>query len=524
MPPDRRLRIPAGRMSGPQDQLQALPEQYSGLSWFTPLPPARNGVADYAGMLLQEIAKLTPCICYCEDPLAEIPMGVEVRDPLQAFRYLTAHSPILYQIGNNRGHIFALNALRHFGGVTSLHDLSLLYVNELGTPKLADLYGRMQSPARALGATYARHWKEAGVKTAANYILFDMLGEVLSRSLSIIVHSQYARKKLIAVHGEAVAPKITVIPHFAKKLDVTTSRQARRELGIDPSEMLLLTSGFATRAKRFDWLIEALDLLRQRGQRFRWVHAGEERPAEYALTQAVRARPGLAECCEVTGYLTDDKLDCYIAAADIVLNLRFPSVGESSGTLARAFSAGRCCIVSDTAAYSEIPREVVVHVPVLDTVGALVRALDHLLSDKALRDTFGGRARQFARRFLQIETAAKSYIEVVTASYADSAQRTSGNWLGSMQPAMPIRLDFEVESELPDLSTALGPRANDFELTLWFTSTEHFATVTMQQPSLINSMVGPHVAIDNVKFIAAECDDDKESSRLGVRVAGRACG
>ena len=82
------------------------------LSWFTPLPPARNGIADYAAMLLGEVAGLTPCTCYCEDPRAEAPEGVEVRDPLQAFRYLTPRSRILHQIGNNAGHGFALRGLR----------------------------------------------------------------------------------------------------------------------------------------------------------------------------------------------------------------------------------------------------------------------------------------------------------------------------------------------------------------------------------------------------------------------------
>ena len=212
-----------------------MPAQPIDLSWFTPLPPARNGIADYSGMLLQEIARLIPCVCYCENSLAETPASVEVRDPAQAFRHLTEQSPILHQIGNNRDHVFVLDALRSFGGVTSLHDLSLLHVHELGTPNLADLYGRMQSPARVLGKTYARHWKEAGVKTAANYILFDMVGEVLSRSSSVIVHSQYARKKLMAVHGDDVGAKIAVIPHFAKKMPISASQagapRARRRSG-----------------------------------------------------------------------------------------------------------------------------------------------------------------------------------------------------------------------------------------------------------------------------------------------------
>jgi glycosyltransferase involved in cell wall biosynthesis len=506
-----------------------VPAQSIDLSWFTPLPPARNGIADYSGMLLEEIAKLMPCICYSETPLAEAPAGVELRDPQQAFRHLTAASPILHQIGNNRDHVFVLDALRCFGGVTSLHDLSLLYVHELGAANLADLYGQMQQPARALGSTYARHWKQAGLKTAANYLLFDMVGQVLSRSLSVIVHSQYARNKLIAVHGREYESKIAVIPHFAKQMAIASSREARQELGIDPDETLILTSGFATKAKRFDWLVEALGSMRAQGHRFRWIHAGEERPAEYALSAAVKARPGLADCFELTGYLSDDKLDGYIVASDIVVNLRFPSVGESSGTLARAFSAGRCCIVNDTAAYAEIPRDVVVHVPVFDTVGALVRALVPLLDDRALRESFGDRARQYARRFLTIKTVAKSYVEVIASSYVQRALHRTDHSKSCKPQSLaaastPIRLDFDVADGLPDLTVSLAPTGSGFELTLWFSSPEHFADVTMRQSAWVNSIVGPHVEIENVKFVSAEHQTARQAGRLGLSIAGRACG
>ena len=505
-----------------------MPSPQRLLNWFTPLPPARNGIADYAGMLLREVANLVPCVCYNEDPLAEVPPGVDVRDPLQAFRHLTPQSPILHQIGNNQGHVFVLDALRRFGGVTDLHDLSLLYLHELSTPKLVELYGRMQWPTRVLGEIYGRHWKVAGLKTAANYILFDMVGEVLSRSRSVIVHSDYARKKLTAVHGEAACSKIEVIPHFAKKISVT-SKQARDDLGIDCNDMLLVTSGFATKVKRLDWLIDALDQLRQRGRSFRWVHAGEERADEYALTDAIRARPDLSQCCEVTGYLAEDKLDRYIAAADILINLRFPSVCECSGTLARAFSAGRCCVVNDTAAYAEIPRDAVVHVPVFDTAGALVRALDQLLVDRELRDTFGRRARLFARNSLSIETIAKRFVDVIAASYPDRAKSdrvkvNRSTWSGLRAPEPPISLSYDLDHELPDLSTVLGPVAKEFDLTLWFASAEHFAETSMRQPALVNAIVGPHVEVRSVRFVGAVGGDGKRDNQIGIRVEGRACG
>ena len=69
------------------------------LSNFTPLPPARNGIADYAYILLGELANLRPCVVYCDDVLATAPAGIEVRDEAQAFRYLDHDPPILHQLG-----------------------------------------------------------------------------------------------------------------------------------------------------------------------------------------------------------------------------------------------------------------------------------------------------------------------------------------------------------------------------------------------------------------------------------------
>lgn len=486
------------------------------LVWFTPLPPARNGIADYAAMLVHEVAKLVPCHCYAEEVSGEVLASVEVRDPLQAYRYLGPRSQILHQIGNNRGHVFVLDALRRFGGVSTLHDLSLLYLHELAFPRLADIYGRMQSPAAKLGDTFARHWKDESLKTAANYILFDMTGEVISRSRQVIVHSEYARRKLQATYGVAAEGKITVIPHFAKSLTVT-AEEARARLGIGHNEVLLLTSGFATRAKRFDWLIEALHRLQRDGRKFRWIHAGEERPNEYSIADGIRERPGLGSCSSVTGYLTEDDLDRYIAAADVLINLRFPSVGESSGTLARAFSAGRCCIVNDTAAYAEIPRDVVVHVPVFGTAAALQRALDRLIADRSLRETFGDRARRYARGHLSIESIARKYLEVVAASAPEAVRPVA-------PAAQPRVMSFDIGEELPDLSDALRPSAGAFELTLWFNSAEHLAETTVREPSLAQSMMGPHVDIESVRFLSGVRLGGEADDRVGIHFAGRAGG
>lgn len=509
------------------------------LSSFTPLPPARNGIADYAYILLGELVNLRPCVVYCDDVLASAPAGVEVRDEAQAFRYLDRNTPVLHQLGNNGGHVFVLEALRRYRGLVSLHDLSLLYLYELSTPRLEPLLAGMQSQDSALGTVFGRQWKDHRLKTASNYVLFDMVGEVLSLADGVIVHSQFGLNKLRAIYGAKATSRITVIPHFAPRLRVTSPLEARKQLGLSADELIVLTSGFATRAKRFDWLIEALDALLERGIALRWIHAGEERPTEFNLQQAIDKRPRLREAATITGYVTEDDLDAYIAAADLVVNLRFPSVGESSGTLARALSAGRCCIVNDTAAYAEIPREAVVHIPILDPVPALIRALEALLGDSDLRALFGERARSYARSALALESVAKQYsdfVDSIHASVTRRTDRTSRPSIGnarSPRASAPrtVEIDGVEGMQATDLRRRMAGIEGAFEAILWFGSADDVARYSLDRPGFLQGAFGPHVTVEAVRLLSRQADPGRSSSPapdnragVGLSILGHAHG
>jgi len=64
-----------------------------------------------------------------------------------------------------------------------------------------------------------------------------------------------------------------------------------------------------------------------------------------------------------TGYVDDDDFPRYYAAADRLVNLRYPSAGETSGTLIRALAAGKPVAVSDYAQFAELPDSIVVKIP-----------------------------------------------------------------------------------------------------------------------------------------------------------------
>ena len=63
------------------------------------------------------------------------------------------------------------------------------------------------------------------------------------------------------------------------------------------------------------------------------------------------------------GYVPDDALPDLFAAADVCVNLRHPTAGETSAAVLRLMSAGLPTIVTETGAFSDLPDDAVLKVP-----------------------------------------------------------------------------------------------------------------------------------------------------------------
>ncbi|WP_176952758.1 glycosyltransferase family protein [Belnapia rosea] len=371
----------------------------------SPLPPARNGIADYAAALLTGLATHYDCAAACEDWLAEAPPGIPVVDPALAHRLPGEGRRLLYQLGNNPGHGGVLRALRDRPGVTVLHDPGLLHLYESTGEDRASILAGMRHAVPGLAATYARHLREDGVSTRANHLLFDLAGEVLARSRAVILHSRFALNRLRLAHGAAATAHAAVIPHLLPPGRPPDRAAARARLGIAPGTFLVVTAGFASQAKRLDWVLAALEGL----PALRWIHAGGVPPA---LARRIGAR------ATITGHLAEAEFDAHIAAADALVNLRFPSAGESSGSVARGLRAGVCCLVSATGAFTELPREAVIHLPLAGGAGALAEALAGLAAAPERAAAIGAAGRRHAEAEMALPAIAARYREVIETAWA----------------------------------------------------------------------------------------------------------
>src|ERR1700689_1710679 len=101
----------------------------------------------------------------------------------------------------------------------------------------------------------------------------------------------------------------------------------------------------------------------------------------------------------------------YLGACDIVLNLRYPTVGESSGTLLRALGMGKAVVVSDVGSFREYPDEICLKAPVDGTEeDHLFEYMNLLVARPEIAHALGARARQWVERECNWDLVAQRYV------------------------------------------------------------------------------------------------------------------
>jgi hypothetical protein len=283
------------------------------------MPPERTGIAHYSAMLLPELRKRVE---------VDVITSSVIRQPSAVSR--------IYQLGNNPHHEWIYLEALNTPGVIVLHDVVLqhLIVEMTLARGDADAYAAaLRASHGAVGEAWARG-RAAGLHSEMGNFLLPASVEVANRSRAVIVHNRWAADLL---RSFGVATPIHVVPH--------PSRGPRPQPS--PERKVAGVFGFLTSAKRGEVILEAMSKTR-----------------DVELLVVGEAAPNIdASKFQTTGYVSDEDFDAYFARVDRIVNLRYPTAGETSGTLIRAFEAGKPVAVSDYAQFSEYPDDCVVKIP-----------------------------------------------------------------------------------------------------------------------------------------------------------------
>jgi glycosyltransferase involved in cell wall biosynthesis/SAM-dependent methyltransferase len=282
---------------------------------------------------------------------------------------------------------------------------------------------------------YARRVR--ALEVGPDYEGVPMLRRLLEASRAVIVHSDFVAKQ---VRDAGFGGPVGVIPHGAwiPEADRLTTRM---RLGVDASAPLIGIFGFLKPYKRITESLRAFRRMVRVWPAAKMILVGEPHP-ELPLAQTIAAL-GIGDSVRVLGFTPIDEFVSCIAACDIVLNLRYPTVGESSGTLLRSLGLGKAVLVSDVGSFSEYPDDICLKVPVDETEeDTIYEYLNLLVSRPEVRAQFGRRAKQWVARECAWDSVAQRYVSFLEAVVQGREPET----MPSAPPAAvtaPVKVDPE---------------------------------------------------------------------------------
>jgi glycosyltransferase involved in cell wall biosynthesis len=242
--------------------------------------------------------------------------------------------------------------------------------------------------------------------------IFPLNEHIARRAKGIVVHSEDAARRL-----RAVTPGVPawVIPHHAgrppREVLGVGRQQARSMLNLPEGAFLVGHFGFVTRPKQPAAVLEGFARLAIRHDDALLLVVGADH-VPGGLNRLIRDF-GVRHRVQATGFVDLARFYLYLKAVDVVINLRYPTAGESSGTFARALAEGRAAIISNIGSFAEVPRDIALKVEIDGDQAADVAAhLIRLAEDPGFREALEGRARHYATFVLDPRRCARLYLQV----------------------------------------------------------------------------------------------------------------
>lgn len=392
------------------------------LAFFAPLPPEHSGIADYSAELLPELSRY-----YRIDVVA--PQGA-VSDPwvrancqLRNIDWFREHAGrydrVLYHMGNSAFHGHMFDLIQEVPGVVVLHDFFLS-----GVLSYLEMTGA--DPGCWVAALYDSHGYPGVAKRFADDTNDTVLAypcnlPILRAAMSVIVHSANSQALARTWYGHAAADGWHVIPHMRVPVQGVERQQARRALGYSDDMFVVCSFGLLGPSKLNHRLLKAWLSILEQDKACVLVFVGENAGGAYgaALLAAIAASPA-RDRITISGWADTALYRQFLASADVAVQLRTSSRGETSGTVLDCMNYGLPTIINAHGSLDDVPDDAVRKLENDFDDAALASALQALREDPAARARLGARARQLIQTVHAPRACAALYADAIETSFQRS--------------------------------------------------------------------------------------------------------
>ncbi|HEX8604428.1 MAG TPA: glycosyltransferase [Pseudoduganella sp.] len=382
----------AGMAQNAAQAAGAAPARKPRIAFLSPLPPERTGVADYAVRVLPTLLPYFDVELIVHQLRVELPAEL-AHLPQHPVAWLDEHpgyyDHIVYQFGNSPYHSHMVPLLQRHPGVVVLHDffLSSMLSYEQITGAMPGIWTQSLLHSHGYAAVQASAVPD-GLDNAKH--LYPCNLEILQDASHVIVHSDYARELARDWYGPQAGADWSPAQLPRAVPAVNDRLAARRALGIPDDAFLVCNFGFIAPTKHCLELLQAWIASQLHADAAcHLVFVGANHGGDYGqeLTSIIRAAG--TDRIRISGWTSDDDYLRYLQAADLGVQLRTGSRGETSGTVLDCMIYGLPVIINANGAMAEFPHDAVWMLPDAFSQQALVDALDTLRSDTVRRKALG---------------------------------------------------------------------------------------------------------------------------------------
>jgi glycosyltransferase involved in cell wall biosynthesis len=387
------------------------------LLFASPFPPQQSGIAEFSAVLAEAMKPYFDVILLVEDRTKHQMDGFQVLDYRTDTIDWDRYPHRFYHIGNNpwyHGYIYEC-CLRH-PGVVLLHE-SVLYYLYVGYHRdRPDFYSTVYENEGALGTALMRRQVSQGrdLLQFSDPQLLPFNRELIHSGNRFLTHSEYARNQVLARAerpleirqvNQAVAP-----PPVRSAED---RRAARDRLGIPADAVLLASFGFVAPTKLNHVICRAVNRLNanRANNKIYYLMVGEGSYVDSLLN----------DCVRVTGYVSASEFDDYLAACDLVLNLRYPAMGETSAAALRALHSGKPCVFTNAGWFAELPDDIAAKLepePPEVAEQVLCEVIELFLSQRGEFEELGRKAAAYTERHHNAGAVARQIADYILAGGA----------------------------------------------------------------------------------------------------------
>jgi glycosyltransferase involved in cell wall biosynthesis len=256
------------------------------------------------------------------------------------------------------------------------------------------------------------------------YYFWPMLRVVMRTSRLVAVHN---RRVAADLREEFPETPIEAIRLGKSPLDTSDASRAtmRARLGYPDGAIVFAAFGKITAEKRIGAIVGAFSTLIKDGVDARLLLVGDT--SDYPSLPGDLTANRIVDRVHITGFVGDEAIAGYLAAADACLCLRWPTAREMSASWLHCLAASRPTIVSDLAHTVDVPERVALRVDLLDEDASLLRVMRRLAEDAPLRAALAAAGHDYWAANHTMDATADDYRRIIQKAVTLPAPETAAD-------------------------------------------------------------------------------------------------